>query len=113
MRRFALAALLTGTAWPASLLASPWTLGEGTAVISSSFDQQFASSEFFTEGGSRPFPLRGRYTASSFTLRGRFGLTDRFELEASLPLKLVSYQSDPVILSSAPTADQMDLRELS
>jgi hypothetical protein len=88
---------------PPPALASPWTLPRGEVAISTAFEYQRADSEFLDErGDERPFPLRGRYDGATFNLAGRFGLTDRLELELSLPFRLVSYRSDPVILLDRP-----------
>lgn len=79
-------------------IASPWTLPQGYAVFDAAYNYQLADSEFFDEGGARVFPLNGEYTASTIRLAARFGFTDRLELEASLPLTIVSYTADSVIL---------------
>ena len=42
--------------------------------------------------------MNGRYSGSTLTLGARAGFTDRLELEILLPIKLVSYTADPVIL---------------
>ncbi len=78
--------------------ASPWTLPQGRLLISNGYDFQLATSEFINEGAERAFPLRGRYTGATFSLAARLGITDHFEVEARLPLRLVSYASDSVIL---------------
>ncbi|MBI2375701.1 MAG: hypothetical protein HYV07_17020 [Deltaproteobacteria bacterium] len=82
--------------------ASPWTLPKGFAVVTAGFDYQLADSEFLESGGPHRFPLRGQFTGSTISFDGRLGVSDRFELEASLPLRLVSYTSDPVILMPQP-----------
>lgn len=82
--------------------ASPWTLPQGRLLISNGYDFQLATSEFINEGAERSFPLRGRYTGASFSLAARLGITDRFEVEARLPLQLVSFSSDSVILLDPP-----------
>ncbi len=82
--------------------ASPWTLPQGEAVVMTGFDFELATREFIDRGPERDFPLAGRYTGTTLRLGGRFGLTDRLELEASIPLRLVAYTSDPVILAPRP-----------
>ncbi len=82
--------------------ASPWVLPKGKLVISGGFDFQYADSEFLDSGPERSFPLRGKFLGATFNLATRIGLTENFEVAASIPLKLVSYGSDPVILSPAP-----------
>lgn len=78
--------------------ASPWTLRQGELAVVAGFDYQYARREFLDSYSSQVFPLNGRYTAASIILGARAGLTDRLEIEIQLPIKLVSYQSDPVIL---------------
>ena len=82
--------------------ASPWTLPRGDLVLSSSFDVQFADREFLDEGDETVFPLNGRFFAAGLTLSARLGVTDNIELEASVPLRFVGYQSDPAILRRSP-----------
>lgn len=87
---------------PALVRASPWTLRQGDLVLSAGFDHQRADREYLDEGGARPFPLRGLYEASTFTLGVRAGFTDKIEFEAQLPIRTVNYDSDPVILLPPP-----------
>jgi len=93
-----LAASLALAALPSVAHASPWTLRQGEVAVVAGFDYQWATDEFLDDYRAQSFPLRGRYSASSFTLGARAGFTDRLELELVVPLKLVSYRSDPVIL---------------
>ncbi len=90
--------------------ASPWTLPAGDAAFVGTFDFEVADEEYLDDGGARPFPLEGRYRATTYTAAARFGLTDRFELEIALPVKQVTYTSDPVVLLPAPdgTASPFD-----
>lgn len=81
-------------------IASPWTLRQGGVVVASGFDFQLAETEFIDKGGERAFPLDGRFTGTTLTIGARYGLTDRLEVEASVPIRLVAYTSDPVILQS-------------
>lgn len=92
----ALVALVGSVPSPAS--ASPWTLRRGEIAVVAAFDYQWANREFLDSYSSRVFPLNGRYTAASMILGARAGFTDRLELEIQIPIKLVSYESDPVIL---------------
>ena len=79
--------------------ASPWVLDEDQVVISGRFDLQNARREFLDEGSSaQVFPLEGTYRAANFETSVRYGLLDRFELQLRVPVKVVSYTSDPVIL---------------
>jgi hypothetical protein len=82
--------------------ASPWILPPGTLVVSGRYDYAMASQEFLADTGTlQAFPLRGRYIANAYTLGARLGLSERFELEMSLPMKVVSFRSDPVILQQS------------
>lgn len=103
-RIHALAVLLGGfgLVLPGTARASPWTLGQGQLVLSAGFDHQRAEEEFLDEGGARAFPLRGRFESTTLTLGIRAGFTDRLEFEAQLPIRTVSYDSDPVILLPPP-----------
>jgi hypothetical protein len=83
---------------PALAEASPWVLGRGQLVLQSSVDLQRADAEFIHQGGRRAFPLRGRYTGTTVNVGARVGLSERLELELDLPIRAVSYTSDPVIL---------------
>ena len=83
---------------PTRAAASPWTLRQGEVAVVAAFDYQWARREFLDSYSSRVFPLNGRYTAASMILGARAGFTDRLELEIQIPIKLVSYESDPVIL---------------
>lgn len=82
--------------------ASPWTLPRGTMVLDVGYQYQFANDEYFESGSARRFPLRGRLDASSVRFRSRFGITDWLEIEAALPVSVISYASDPVLLLERP-----------
>jgi len=99
---FLCAAALLG---PTAASASPWTLPRGQFALGAGFSYQTASREYFETGGSRIFPLNGEYTASTFTLGVRAGLTDSLELEVQLPIRSVNYASDPVIPLVRPMGD--------
>src|SRR5215210_4169826 len=103
MRRTVLAlALLLVTALPRASFASPWTLPRGTLVVAGTYNFQTARQEFLDASPARNFPLEGQYTGSSWALDVPAGITDHLELELYLPLRLVSYQSDPVLLIPRP-----------
>ena len=90
--------------------ASPWTLRRGEIAVVAGFDYQWARDEFLDErGADQPFPLNGRYRATTLNLGLRAGFTDRFELELQVPFKLVSYTSDTVILLEPPMPTGSDL----
>jgi len=98
---FALASSLTTLASSAAF-ASPWTLPPGTLVMAGTYNYQTARREFLDASTSQNFPLQGRYVGSAWSLGARLGVTRRFELELYLPLRVVSYESDPVILIPRP-----------
>ena len=79
-------------------------------IVVAGFDYQWARDEFLDErGADQPFPLNGRYRATTLNLGLRAGFTDRFELELQVPFKLVSYPSDTVILLEPPMPTGSDL----
>lgn len=82
---------------PTPAAASPWTLGRGQLVVASGLDHQYAEREYL-RGAARAFPLRGSYQSTNYRLALRLGLTDRDEIELSLPFRQVNYESDPVLL---------------
>ncbi len=92
--------LLTALLVPATATASPWTLRRGRALLNAGFDFQLANSEFIDKGPRQVFPLNGRYSGATFNLGARLGISDRFELEASLPIKVINYAADPVIIDT-------------
>jgi hypothetical protein len=95
----------------AQVNANPWLLPPGTMVISARYDYAYADQEFLANDGTlTPFSLNGEYQSSSYTLGARIGISDYFEIEASLPLKSVSYEADPLILlpSSASGEEAFD-----
>lgn len=99
----ALAALgAVGALAPTAAHASPWTLPQSKVVLYAGADYQFTTREFLDVRRSQVFPLAGQYDATSFTLGARVGLTDRFEVEVSMPFRVVNYTSDPVALLPQP-----------
>lgn len=102
-RVFGLAVLLLGVARPAS---AQWTLPQGQLVVSTGFDFQYADSEFFGMGSEprseRAFPLDGQYYGAQMTLDARLGLTDDLELELLVPLRVVAFTADSVLLVEQP-----------
>jgi hypothetical protein len=96
---------------PAPAAAGPWTLPEGQLVVGLGYDFQIANREWFGLEGEpsarRVFPLNGQYTASSLTLGLRAGFTDQLEFELQVPVRLVSYLSDPVLLLEEPVSEAM------
>ncbi len=85
-----------------SALASPWTLPRGTIALTGTFGYQSASQEFFENGTPRSFPLRGRYVGTAFNLGVRAAFIDGLEFELSVPIRQVTYTSDPVVLLDRP-----------
>lgn len=105
--RLTVLALALGLGVPAPALASPWTLPRGRLVVGLGYDYQQASGEFFGVDANeprarRPFPLRGAYDASTVRLAARLGVLDELELTLSIPFRVVSYRSDPVLLLEQP-----------
>ncbi|MEO0322954.1 MAG: hypothetical protein AAF447_08345 [Myxococcota bacterium] len=96
--------LLAAFAAPRRAAASPWTLPRGDLVLVTGYDLLWAGSEYLDSRNPRDYPLNGRLTASTFTLAARAGFTDRLELELQIPVRLVSFTSDPVILLSQENA---------
>ncbi|MEM1348665.1 MAG: hypothetical protein AAGI01_08935 [Myxococcota bacterium] len=93
-----------GTSSPAS--ASPWTLPQHELVLSSNLSFARADEEFLQRDGSNPptrqaYALNGVFTSASLNLSTRYGFTDRFEMEAQVAIKQVSYEADPVIIEAA------------
>ncbi len=78
--------------------ASPWVLKTGDLALSGRFDYQAASEEYLESGGSQAFPLNGKFRGTTFEIGARVGAFDGFEFEIDIPLKMVSYNADPVIL---------------
>lgn len=105
------ALLVLALALPATAAwASPWTLQRGQVVFQGRYDYESATEEFKdTRGDAEVFPLAGEYRASTYTFGARVGLTDALEVEVSLPIKLVTYSSDPVILLEDPSGDASQL----
>ena len=85
--------------------ASPWTLPRGELVLSAGFNYLHADQEFIESGGPRNFPINGVLDSSTLVLGLRAGLTNRFELELKVPLSVINYKSDPVILLEQPEDD--------
>lgn len=83
---------------PSAARASPWVLQEDTVVLSGRFDFQHADREFRDTADAEAFPLSGEFQSTTFVTSLRLGLVERFELEMSIPLRSVSYTSNPVIL---------------
>jgi hypothetical protein len=95
------AALLVTLLGTATATASPWTLRRGEVVTGARFDFEEATEEVQEDNTHIPFSLGGRYRALGVTPQIRLGLTDRFEIEANLPIKQVSYTASPVVLLPA------------
>ncbi len=83
--------------------ASPWLLPPGVVTISARYDYAYARDEFLSSTGRlTPFSLNGQYSANTYSIGARLGLSEWLELEMSLPLREVTYQADPVILTPTP-----------
>ncbi len=92
--------------WPAS--ASPWLLRPGDLIVVGRYDFESADEEYLDNTTAQPFPLAGRYNASTFSTTLRYGLLEEIELELYLPIKQISYTSDPVILLPTTEVDSFD-----
>ncbi len=82
----------------APAVASPWVLPDDAVIIGQRLDYGFADREFLDNSSARAFPLQGRLQTATIDTSARVGILGGVELELSVPLKLVSYQSDPVLL---------------
>jgi len=78
--------------------ASPWALPSGRLAVTGSVDYSFATREFLDARRARPFPLEGFFQSTTFNLGSRYGLGRGWDLEVNIPVKVVSYASEPVIL---------------
>ena len=90
---------------PDTAQASPWTLGRGVALMRTDVDFQVANSEFIDRGGQRAFPLNASLSAATLDIGLRLGITDRIELEFGVPVRSISYASDPAILRTFQGTD--------
>ncbi|MGE0789812.1 MAG: hypothetical protein AB7S26_29335 [Sandaracinaceae bacterium] len=90
----------------AGIAHAQWTLPQGQLVLNAGYDFQYADSEFFGQTGEarreRSFPLNGQFFGSQMTFDARLGLTDDLEVEVLVPLRVVAYTSDPVLLLQQP-----------
>jgi hypothetical protein len=83
---------------PMPAFASPWVLPDDVVIVGQRLDYGFADREFLDNSSARAFPLRGQLQTATLDTSARVGMFGNFELELSVPVKLVSYRSDPVIL---------------
>ncbi len=77
-------------------------LPSGAMVFTGGYSFQTATREYFESGPVRNFPLNGRYTGSTFSMGLRAGLARNLELEFVLPVRVNSYESDPVVVLPRP-----------
>lgn len=104
------ALLLVGVSFAsAPAAASPWTLRPGDFAMVATYDFTFGDREYLEDRVARRFPLGGSYRASTLTVGARVGITERFELELQVPLRHVSYRSDPVILNDPMMPADLDV----
>ena len=88
--------LLLGT----PVQANPWLLPSDKISVSARYDYAYANQEYLANTGElTPFSLNGEYFSNAYTLGTRIGVRKGFEIEINLPFKVVTYESDPVILS--------------
>jgi hypothetical protein len=95
-------ALLFLLAAPTGARASPWSLPAGRWVLTGAFQFQWAGQEFLDRRSRQAIPLEGFLTTTTFEAGARWGLGAGFDLELAVPVQIVSFQSDPVILLSPP-----------
>jgi hypothetical protein len=91
--------------WSTTATASPWAIPEGKLVLGSRVQYQFANDEFLDARSEQTFPLNGFFQSTILELQGRLGLARGVDVELELPLKTVSYSSDPVILQPTGEAE--------
>lgn len=103
--------IIAGVAIAASarVEASPWVLRPGRIAVSTGAYYQYANSEFFAErangrafNGEVPFSLRGQFHSGTTFVSLRAAIVDRFEFDLNIPLRVVSYTADPVLLLPRP-----------
>lgn len=106
MRGSVLAWLIGGVTIAASWAqASPWTLPRGNVVLQAGFSYGLAEEEYLDTHQRQDFPLNGQLSYATLQVGARAGLTDRLEIELSIPLKFITYTADPVILLNQPPGD--------
>lgn len=93
---------------PTLAFASPWVLQPGETALFGRFDFGSADEEFLDSGPAVPFNLNGELRTLGFELGARFGIFKDFEIQLDIPLKLVSYTADPVILIPTEDPDSFD-----
>lgn len=106
MKRVLVSIALVLLTLPTSANASPWLLRANEVVVQGRYDFQQASREFLEDGEEQVFPLEGEFIASTFETTARVGLFGDFELQLSIPVKVISYKADPVILLPAPEGQE-------
>jgi hypothetical protein len=82
-------------------------------TVLTSLDFAFADEEFLPDGTRQNFPLNGRYVSGQFTTTLRYGFTEDFEGGLTLRPKVVSFQSDPIILPKDTDQPSRDLLDFS
>lgn len=98
-----IAAVLGVLAGAGTAHGSPWALPKGKLVLGAKLMYQFAEDEFLDTRSAQPFPLNGSFQSTVLELQSRVGLAEGIDFEMQLPVRSVSYASDPVIL--LPTTD--------
>lgn len=105
----ALAATIAAGSAGRTAEASPWVLRPGRIAVSTGAYYQYANSEFFAEmangrsfNGEVPFSLRGQFHSGTTFLSLRAAIVERFEFDLTIPLRVVSYTADPVLLLPRP-----------
>ncbi len=95
---------------PRAAHASPWTLPNDKFVLGLDSNFQTADHEYLPDGTRQAFPLDGQFSALTFIISGRYGITDRLEGAMELEMKQVDYQANPVLLAVPdPSTDKQSL----
>ncbi|QDG50293.1 hypothetical protein FIV42_05965 [Persicimonas caeni] len=112
MSRYTLvAAALCLASAPTMADASPWTLPKDKFVLTLDSNYQSADEEYLPDGELQQFPLDGEFTAITFSVGARYGITDKIELAGDLNLKQINYKSAPVLLEIPDGADSATLND--
>ncbi|MEZ4474093.1 MAG: hypothetical protein R3F60_25560 [bacterium] len=98
MRLAPLILALAPLALATSATASPWLLRPGELVVVGRYDFETADREYLDSGGPQVYPLNGRLSSTTYAIDLRLGTLPDFELQIMVPIKVVSYTADPVIL---------------
>ncbi|MGF1510643.1 MAG: hypothetical protein ACFB9M_14210 [Myxococcota bacterium] len=82
--------------------ASPWALPAERLVLTGAVRFQWAGQEFLDARRPTPIPLNGFFTSTTFEVGGRWGLGSGFDVELLIPIAVLNFASDSVILLDQP-----------